>query len=52
MHLLDSSLSDIISRVRLESESEAEVEVLVADDGRLDVRFSIGPTWVHSVVTL
>ena len=52
MHLLGSSLSDIISRERLGSESESEVEVLVADVGRTDVRFSIGPTWVHSVVTL
>ena len=52
MHLLGSSLSDIISCVRFRSESEAEVEVSVADDGRVDVRFSMGPTWVHSVVTL
>ena len=50
MHLLGSSLSDIISGAELGSETE--VEVLVADVGRVDVRFSMGPTWVHSVVTL
>ena len=50
MHLLDCSLSDIISCEKLGSQSEAEV--LVADEGRADVRFSMGPTWVHSVVTL